>query len=311
MIDSTSAQAHLGRARAALDMGRWDTAMREAGLGLAADPENADGHFLLAFALHRADRDGEALEAIGRGLQKAPHWAGLHQLHSDVLRALSRSEDAMAAAEEALRLDVEDPRSHCAVGLSAAHQGDHDRAIHHFQRAVAIAPEDAYLHRLLGDAHLARNEDAAAEACYREALGMDPTDAPTLNNLGVALNKQNRPEEAAVAFKSALLQDPTLHVAKTNTRDTMRHLLGGVGILGAAGLVALKIFKGKIVLLFVVMHQAFRSWQGWAILAAVLAGSAAFILIRRRVRLRRLEKKDPQLLAIFEKLQAEHKAGRL
>ncbi len=36
---------------------------------------------------------------------------------------------------------------------------------------------------------------------------------------------------------------------------------------------------------------------------------AGFVVRKRR--LRRLHQRDPQLLAIFEKLEADHKAGRL
>lgn len=308
MTAGVSAASACARARAAIQLGRHEEGVREAGLAVAADPEGADGYYLLGLALRALGRHDEALRAVDSGTTKAPQWHDLFVLRSDILRDKLRPMDAMKAAEEAVRLDANDPDCHTAVGLSASALGDHTRAVVAYRRALKLDPDRAGLHRLLGDQHLDLSDHAQAIVEYHHALRLEPNDAYALNNLGCALQAQGRLEEAAVAYKSAVLLDPTMKEAKRNTHNVVRGLTRGASVLGVIGLFAVK-FKLWMVLIFargLLVMPAF-----WIVAGAVIAGAVAFSVIRGRRRLRRLGEKDPQLLAIFARLKADKKAGRI
>jgi tetratricopeptide (TPR) repeat protein len=303
-----NADTACARARAAIQLGRHEEGVREAGLAVAADPEGADGYYLLGLALRALGRHDEALRAVDSGTTKAPQWHDLFVLRSDILRDKLRPMDAMKAAEEAVRLEANDPDCHTAVGLSASALGDHPRAVVAYRRALKLDPDRADLHRLLGDQHLDLSDHAQAIVEYHHALRLEPNDAYALNNLGCALQAQGRLEEAAVAYKSAVLLDPTMKEAKRNTHNVVRGLTRGASVLGVIGLFAVK-FKLWVLLIFargLLVMPAF-----WIVIGAVIAGAVAFSVVRGRRRLSRLGEKDPQLLAIFERLQADKKAGRI
>jgi tetratricopeptide (TPR) repeat protein len=232
----------------------------------------------------------------------------LHVLRSDVLRGLHRAREAQDAAEEAVRLDPDDPDGHAAVALSAGARGEHDEAVAALQRALALAPDSGHLHRLLADQYLAQTSYDLAIAEYHRALSFDPNDSIVLNNLGCALSRRGRDEEAALAFKSAVMLDPTLKVAKQNAHETLGTIAKGASVLGVLALVGAK-FK-LFWLLIPLRHLLFVpwAWVGLGILVVLAVGVAK---LRGQRRLRRLARKDPQLLALYERLAADKKAGRI
>jgi hypothetical protein len=137
----------------------------------------------------------------------------------------------------------------------------------------------------------------------------------TLNNLGCALKAQGKSHEAAMAFKAALLLDPTLEEAKSNTHATLRTLIGRAGpvglFVGAGALLklgALTLAKAPILLAMVALHLRSAALWGWLAIAAVTLVAVA--LARQRWNRRRLERADPQILRIYEQLDADKKAGR-
>jgi tetratricopeptide (TPR) repeat protein len=310
-----SAEGNLARAEAALDLDRYDVAIKEAGLAVAGDPENDRAFYVLARALNGAKRRREALQAIDTAIQKDPLDAMHHVTRSDILRGLSEHTRAMEAAEESMRLDPRGLSSHYAVGLCAKALEQHERAIDMFERALVLVPGYGPTHRFLADAYLDKQAYTRAEEHYRVALGSDPNDAGTLNNLGCALLGRDKKREAALAFKAALLLDPTLTVAKENTHATVSSLIGRGGALGI-GVGALFAAKtcgaaAKIGYLWLVFVRLMMNPQTWIWLAAIAVAVTLAIFGRRKWNERALRQADPQILAIYEQLEADKAAGRL
>lgn len=297
------------RARAALDLRRYDEAARHAGLAIAAAPEDADGYHLLASALHGLGRDEEALSALDSAIAKAPERSALYVKRSDLLRALDRAHDALGAGREAVRLDARSVGGHTAVALSLAALGDRVEAIVAIRRALALAPNGAALHRILADQQLAIGDSDAAIATYHRALALNANDAFTLNNLGCALLRSKRTEEAACAFKAAMMIDPTMKTAKQNTHLVVRSFRRGASLVGALALLATKL---KFVWIAYFATRAFSDPGMWGVIVGLLAaGYTLFVLVRGQLRWRRLRRRDPQLVALYKRLKADKKAGRL
>jgi tetratricopeptide (TPR) repeat protein len=277
-------------------------------MAVAADPEDPDGYYLLGFALQRLDRHAEALAAVDSGLAKAPGWHDLHVLRSDALRDLRRPLDALQAGEEAVRLAPNLPDGYAALALSAAALGNHSDAIISLRRALELAPDSSHLHRLLADQCLSLSDYEAAISHYLGALGLEPNDANTLNNLGCAFLRSGRSEEAALAFKSAVMVDPTLKLAKQNMHATMRGIVKGASVLGVLAIIAIKF---KLLWIFFLARNLLTIPWVWLVLAIALAIAVAVAKLRGQRRMQRLTRKDPQLLALYQRLKADRRAGRI
>ncbi len=300
-------QGLIGRARAALDVGRLDEAERAARGALAVDPAAEEGHALLARVHLQRGAHDEALRTAEAGIGATPDSEWLHRLRALALSAMGRGDEARAAADEAVRLAPDLAPAHYVRSVVLEAMKALPEARESAERAVELDPEDASYHAQLGDLCLAR-DPARAERHYRESLALDPERAATLNNLGVALNAQKRTRDAALAFRSAVILDPSLTVAKQNTHASVRKLAGG----GTLFAVAIGVTQGAR-LLERIGRGASESLR-WVALAVVLAGAAATWGIwfwRRTAGIRRLAETDPQLHAIYVRLEADRKAGRL
>jgi len=141
------------------------------------------------------------------------------------------------------------------LGASLEADGRLDEAIAHFQRAIALAPNDASLYANLGTALRAKGQTTDAIAAYRRALAIsadDPDvhynlanalmdekhadealthfafaaaaapDSPDIqNNYGIALAAAGQPAKAAAAFERALALDPQSARAHKNLSDML------------------------------------------------------------------------------------------
>jgi tetratricopeptide (TPR) repeat protein len=305
-----TAELHRARAEAALELSRWDEAAREAALMIAAGPDDSTGYAMLSRAHLGKQEHEEALKQAEAGLAHDPEREWLHRLRCHALRLQGRLPEALEAADTCVRLLPGAAESHAARGKVLAGLKRRKDAQAAYEKALELDPDDADLHRELGDLYLEK-EPAKAEACYRRSLAIDAGDAVTLNNLGAALNRQKRADEAALAFKSAILLDPTLKVAKRNAHATINSRLGAVAGLGA-GLYALSAVPRLL------LKTSVRSLDGrnLAVAVVVVLLIAALWAWRRygggrKANLEKLRARDPQLHAIFVKLDADRREGRL
>ena len=82
-----STSEHSLRAAAAYELDRYDEVLKEAGLAIAADPEEANNYFYLAQALFQLGRHQEALEAIETAIAKDPDGDELGPERHNIFRS--------------------------------------------------------------------------------------------------------------------------------------------------------------------------------------------------------------------------------
>jgi tetratricopeptide (TPR) repeat protein len=82
------------------------------------------------------------------------------------------------------------------LGEAAAQRGQADEAIHHFRRALAMAPASAETHADLGKALLSRGQIDEAIAHFRKALELQPDNAEARKSLENALRQREQPGTA-------------------------------------------------------------------------------------------------------------------
>ncbi len=148
-----------------------------------ADPRAWCG---VAAARLRRDRPEEALEAARQAVDRDPHGEWGHRLASLSLERLGRDSEAVASAQEAVRLA---PGSWAArlrlAGALRRHPARWREAVEEVRLAVRYAPEQAGPHALAGDLALIRGDHESAAAGYRAALRRDPAQPGARVNLGL------------------------------------------------------------------------------------------------------------------------------
>lgn len=108
------------------------------------------------------------------------------------------------------------------LGHAWIRQGEHQRALRHFARAVELAPDDARAHSNLGGANELLGRPAEARRSYQEALRLDPGLAHAHNNLGNLLVTEGRLGEAAWHYREAIRLRPGLPDAHYNLARLLR-----------------------------------------------------------------------------------------
>ena len=156
------------RARALAD------ATEEAHRAIGIEPTDPLGHYALAHAMHRRNREDEAARAVAESLRLEPDNVAAHGLSASIEFARKRFREALAAAQRGLAIDPED--AHCLNmrSLTLERLGRTDEAVHSAEETLRNDPDDPLAHAALGESLLARGKYREAQAAYREALRLDP-----------------------------------------------------------------------------------------------------------------------------------------
>lgn len=127
---------------------------------------------------------------------------------------LSRPQAALAAAEQALEAEAEDPDAWFHKASALGQLNRHPEALSAFEKVLsldALPAGELWLRH--GQTLQALGRPAEALASYDHALAADPGIAQAWSNRGSILRELNRHPEAAHAFEQALAHggDPALH----------------------------------------------------------------------------------------------------
>ncbi|MFC3814271.1 tetratricopeptide repeat protein [Lysobacter sp. GCM10012299] len=215
----------------ALRRGAASEALAAAREAIAAQPQDANAHRLLAAALRLdGDRDG-ALAAIDQAIELAPEDANMHLERAGLLLRERQIDEAQAAlarttgldpnqfpayiiqahlaiargdlneadrlVRTAARIAPEHPHVAAIEGTLALRRGDADRALAILSSASERTPGDPQLRHALGFAYLGKGHFAFAEQAFRGLLESEPTSRPLRLLVADLLRRQSRPAEAA------------------------------------------------------------------------------------------------------------------
>ena len=226
----------------ALRRGDADTALTAAREAVAAQPQDATAHRLLANALRLAGDTGAALAALDAALELAPDNADLHLERAGLLLGDRRVDDAQASLARSLGLDPnqfpayilqahlavsrgdldeaerltrtaariaeEHPQVAALQGTIAMRRGDADGALKILSAASQRAPDEPTLRHALAFAYLAKGHLAFAEQAFRSALEAQPDSKPLRGLIAQIVAQQGRPGDAADELAPLLETDP-------------------------------------------------------------------------------------------------------
>jgi tetratricopeptide (TPR) repeat protein len=200
------------------DWARTVPAAREA---LAADPDNANVHALLAIALAHIEQPREAVDAARRAVALDPESSFAHYALGRALFDNDDAEGAERSAREALRLDP-DAAGYTLLAQTFLQRSRWQEALDAATRGLEIEPDHQGCASLRARAllHMGRSEEA--DAVVRDSLAHDPENADAHANRGWLLLRQSKPEEALESFRSALRIDPTFVWAREGIIEALK-----------------------------------------------------------------------------------------
>jgi tetratricopeptide (TPR) repeat protein len=164
---------HYARGWLALRFRRRAAAIAAFRQALAAQPQSARTARLLGFLLGEAGDWVCAEEHLQRALALAPDAATWYNL-GYVRDRLGRREEAIAAFEEAVRLDPKFDRAWYGLGLAHAAAGRHGEAVAALEKAAALEPRNPHVWYALGIAHHHAHAPDKVEAVARHLLRYHP-----------------------------------------------------------------------------------------------------------------------------------------
>jgi tetratricopeptide (TPR) repeat protein len=157
--------AHALRARAELALGRTDEAEADAQAAVRLDPDEVGHRELLAEVLAAAGAHREAAEEYARLARRDPRQPAWIRGEATERLVGAESEEAVAAARQALRLDPADAAAQLMLARGLLRTGQATSALEAAERAVALNPGNGNARETLADAlWLAGDEPAALDA---------------------------------------------------------------------------------------------------------------------------------------------------
>ena len=159
--------------------------------------------FILGCALTSVEQSGGDADALARmgepKILARTHLAAAH---------LHESQGHLARAAQQYHLAVNlDPKNVAALnrlGVILDRLGRFKQADKRFEQAIAVAPNEAYLHNNLAFSYIMQHTWADAEVELVRALELHPTFIRARINLAMVLSQQRRFEEAETEFMIAL-----------------------------------------------------------------------------------------------------------
>ncbi len=119
------------------------------------------------------------------------------------------NDKALEDIEAAMSLNTNDPNGYDfdLAGRISYETGDYNGAVNNYQQALALAPDDHWIHNRLGDAHYALEDWGSAETEYLAAIRLEDQEPLFYENLGFILSTSGRYDEAIDALLEAINLD--------------------------------------------------------------------------------------------------------
>jgi tetratricopeptide (TPR) repeat protein len=150
-------------------------------------------------------------------LEKIPYAVGIQRLYANYLAEAGHIEEAITAAQTALRI-CHQPFSHCnfrehalchrVLGELFSTSGHIDQAVHHLSEAVQLNPDDAESYFLLGEVYSARGDYNRSLGNYLQAIQIDPNNAKACFKAGLLYKDAKDYPNAEQMFRQAAKIEP-------------------------------------------------------------------------------------------------------
>lgn len=195
-------QQAIDQANRALQQGRVDEAERLLRDAVAGDPQSADAHLALANVLARREQHAAATESFANAMRIDRNRRGLALNYAISCYRAGRYDEAEKSARFALQAEPSSA-AYDALACALREQGKAPEALAAAEEALRLAPDSNPAQHTKGSILLAMSRNAEALAIF-EALNNRGVAAPAITmNRGAALEKLGRTAEAARLYAEA------------------------------------------------------------------------------------------------------------
>jgi Flp pilus assembly protein TadD len=214
--------AMLQRATLLFQQARYDAAAEALRSHLAADPESAAAHRLLALCLAQQGQLAGATEHAEHAIGIDPTNAFSHYTLATVLRKRNRFPEAQAAIEQAIAIEPDSSDNYALLADIQFARGNWQQAFHSANQGLALDADDTTCLNLraMAEVKLGRTKDAAAT--LSDTLRRNPDDARAHANQGWLCLENGNSQQAIVHFKEALRLEPNLKWAQAGVVEALK-----------------------------------------------------------------------------------------
>lgn len=170
-------------------------------------PRKAEADLYAGKALLNLNRFVEAETALRRVVTVRPGSDDAAYLLATALFRQGRAGDALRVFDHAVALKAPGADDLKIIGLCHALLRDFEAAARHLTRALALAPDNTEARYYLGRVRFEQNDFDAAVVAFDEVLQRDPRHVRAQNNLGQALEAKGEIDRAIVVYRKAIELD--------------------------------------------------------------------------------------------------------
>jgi len=225
---SADAWAHMQRGHMLWHRKRYDDALAALDVACTNAPDLPEAHSFKGCVLKDVGRLRDALAEHDRALECVEHEkevesakhdsaveigpraAPFHDYRADTLIALGKPQAALAAYEQACKLDPNLVNCLVGKGEALAELGRPDDALAAYDRAIAVDPNYAWAFTGRGIVLQSLRRLDEAVKSHDRALEIDPDVSRALVNRGIVLRELGRLDDAIADYRRAIELEPTL-----------------------------------------------------------------------------------------------------
>jgi len=189
-------------------------------VGLTEAYEYERNHFSLGFEFYERGYYEQAETFFQQALKDDPESAEAFYGLGSVYLQLQKPNEARQCFERVLQSHTTYPgtlpNAWNNLGILSAREGNLDKGIQQFQRALAIDPEHPVALQNLGSAYRQKKDWPAAKQALERSLALNPEDAEANYTLGMVYAQQNDTEHAYEYLQKALAARPAYPEALNN-----------------------------------------------------------------------------------------------
>jgi superkiller protein 3 len=206
--DPQMVEALAGYGQLMLDAGQYQSASEALLKAITLRPTYAPSQFHMAWLYMDTGRYLDASHYFIRGLRSDPssRYGRLGLAESYLARDMP--DDALAEFQKVYAGDSTVVAAMIGIGDCQVRRGNWVQAESMLRRALEVAPEDARIHKCLGDAFAGQGRNVEAVGHYRMATQLDDEYAGAWLGLGTALEAAGDLDQAQSALDNALLHAP-------------------------------------------------------------------------------------------------------
>jgi len=196
------------RARVYASLGRFDESLADYAVAIAEDPNHAEHYLERGNILRRQRRYDEALADYATAMRLSPPFPEIHYNRADLRLTLGDAAGALADFSYVLELDPEFVDAYVNRASLYLDEGDIDRAADDAIAGLSRDPENPYLHVVMGQVHMAREEYPEAQAAFDRAIAADPALVTALSGRASLAYERGNIDGAIADLEAALALSP-------------------------------------------------------------------------------------------------------